>query len=236
MDIEQVDLKVRESLPSKFSKTIGDELVGKIDALIIQDSELKDSVFDNLVDFKEILLEGSVRIDSFINATLYTSYYLMGKPRIQSFTKVFPARVAKFEKEGKTTGTINNIVGAYHRSKLVQRMLGQCQMPSYVMFRNVFFKAVKTQVEIMEDPNVSPTVRQKAACSLMGHLKEPEVQKVEIDVSHKEEGIDIIKELMTATKDLAISQSMAISEGTKTASEIAHSNIINAEYVEKVDE
>ena len=234
MELEEVDIKVKDCLPSKFAEIVGDELIDKIDALILQDSEIKDTIFENLIDFKEIAMGGGIKVDSFVNATLYVSYYLLGKTKTDSFTKVYPGRIDRFNKEGKSIGTINNIIGGYHRSKLVQTMLGQCQMPSYVMFRNVFFKAVKIQVEIMEDDNVSATVRQKAACSLMGHLKEPEIQKVELDVNHKsDDGVDIIKELLNATKGLAQSQSVAISDGSKTAGDIANSDIIDADYVEK---
>ena len=236
MELQEVDAKVKQCLPNKFAEIIGDELIDKIDALILQDSEIKDNIFENLVDFKEILMAGNIKVDSFVNSTLYVSYYLLGKTRADSFTKVYPGRIARFNKEGKSIGTINNIINGYHRSKLVQNMLGQCQMPSYVMFRNVFFKAVKVQVEIMEDDDVSATVRQKAACSLMGHLKEPEIQKVELDVTHKEEGTDIIKELLNATKKLAVTQGLAISNGSKTAKEIANSDIVDAEYEEKGNE
>ena len=87
----------------------------------------------------------------------------------------------------------------------------------------------------MEDTNVSATVRQKAACSLMGHLKEPEVQKMELEVTHNSE-MDMIKELMNATKVLVNTQRKAIESGDMDAGEIAHSSIIEGEFEEKGDE
>jgi hypothetical protein len=232
MELHEINTKMGDLLPEKYAGNLSRDILNKLDLLIKQDSELEDSVFDNLVSFKDVLLEGKFGVSSFINATLFVSYYLLGHSKRSSYSKVFPDRLVRYEEEGKSVSSINKIIDSYYRGVLVQRLLGQCLMPSHVMFRNVFYKAIKTQVDIMEDAGVSPTVRQRAADSLMGHLKEPEVQKVEVDVNDRSSN-DMVKELMKATKSLARSQKEAIESGVKGAEEIAHSTIIEGEYSEK---
>jgi len=204
----------------------------KITMLLEQDVELRTNLFDNLVVFKNVLQEGNYTIDNFINASLYVSYTALGVTKISSYAKVYPIRMARFNSEGKSPKAISNIVNAFNRSVLVQKLLAEFQMPSHVMFRNVFYKAVATQEAILDDPKVSATVKQKAACSLMGHLKEPEIQQMEIAVTNTGES-DMIKDLLAASNKLANEQIRAIKEGRSDAKDIAHSNIIEGEFNEK---
>jgi len=232
MDLNIIKDNLGNTIPDKYMENISRDILDKLDLLINEDSELEDTLFDNLVNFKEILMRGKTNVKSFVNATLFVSYYLLGNSKTVSYSKVFPERLLKFNSESKSNTNINNTITAYFRSVLVQQLLNQCMMPSHVMFRNVFFEAVKVQVDIMQDDKVSSTVRQKAACSLMGHLKEPEVQKVELEVTSNSE-VDMIKELMKATNSLAKQQKEAITDGQLSSIEIAHSDIIEGVYNEK---
>jgi hypothetical protein len=234
MDLCEVKDKVIECIP-KLEDRISRKLLDKVHNLLDQDLELRTNLFDNLDIFKKVYLEGSYRVDSFINASLYVSYTQLGFTKISSYERVYPDRIARLIQDGRTHKAISNLVNAYNKSVLVQKLLGEFQMPSYVMFRDVFYKAVAAQEEILDDPKVSATVKQKAACSLMGHLKEPEVQKVELEVNDKRES-SMIKDLLEASNKLANEQIRAIKEGRSNAQEVAHSAIVEGEFSEKKQE
>jgi hypothetical protein len=75
----------------------------------------------------------------------------------------------------------------------------------------------------------SEKVRTDAANSLLGHLKMPEVAKVELDVNVKED--DSIDELRRSTLELVEQQRKMIQAGAMKAGDIAKQKVVVGEVV-----
>ena len=77
----------------------------------------------------------------------------------------------------------------------------------------------------------SEKVRSDAANSVLNTLRPPETKKLELDITHKDDGT--LEALRQATQALVDQQADAIANGTATAGQIAAYRVIEAE---KVDE
>jgi len=77
----------------------------------------------------------------------------------------------------------------------------------------------------------SEKVRSDAANSLLTHLKQPEAQKIELDIGVKEDSS--INALRASTMELVAQQKMMLKAGAMHAQEVAHSKlIIDADFEE----
>ena len=111
---------------------------------------------------------------------------------------------------------------AYHKSKLVSKILEQSLIPSWVLNQDLYQKALNVQAELMVHAN-SEKVRSDAANSILTHLKPPETQKIQLDVGVKED--NMLTALKQQTLELIAAQKAALMAGATTISDIANSRL-----------
>ena len=107
----------------------------------------------------------------------------------------------------------------------------QSLVPSWVLNQDMYQSALNTQAELMLTAN-SEKVRSDAANSILTHLKQPETQKVELDVNVKQDSS--ISQLRDATMKLVAQQREALRAGAVDAQEIAHSPVVIEGEAEEV--
>ena len=212
----------RSALPTQVRKNISQEMVDNINQLI-QDPEMREIYRDNLVSYANVLQQGKFKVSSYLDAVRYVSYKLMGDTNIKAYSKAFPDKIARFEAQGVASKDIASYVTAYNKSKLVTLILEQSLVPTWVLNQDLYQKALNVQAELMLTAK-SEKVRSDAANSLLSHLKQPETQKLQIDMGVAEDST--IDALRQSTMALVAQQREMLKAGMMQAQDVAHSKII----------
>jgi hypothetical protein len=224
LTIEQFKL----ALPDKVKKSVNQELIDQINKTL-GEPELFENYRDNLLSYTKVMQDGRFKVNEYVNAVKYVSNKLMGCTNIEAYSRTFPDKMQRFSAQGVAAKDIASYVTAYNKSKLVNLIYEQTLIPSYVLNQDLYQKALNVQADLMINAN-SEKVRTDAANSLLTHLKQPEVKKVELDIGIKEDSS--IAQLRQATLELARHQRLTIEAGQSSAQEVAHSRVVAAEVVE----
>lgn len=209
------------ALPDKVKKSVNQELVDQINTTL-SDPEMYETYRDNLLSYTKVMADGRFKVSNYVDAVKYVSHKLMGCTNIEAYVKTFPDKYQRFVRQGVNSKDIASYVTAYNKSKLVNLIFEQTLIPSYVLNQDLYQKALNVQAELMITAK-SEKVRSDAANSLLSHLKMPETQKVELDVSVKEDGS--IAALRATTLELARQQRLMVEAGAMNAQQVAHSKL-----------
>ena len=212
----------RQALPDKVKKSINQELIDQINTTL-SDPDMYEAYRDNLLSYTKVMSDGRFKVAEYINAVKYVSHKLMGCTNIEAYSKTFPDKIARFTAQGVAPKDIASYVTAYNKSKLVNLIMAQTLIPSYVLNQDLYQKALNVQAELMVSAK-SEKVRSDAANSLLTHLKIPETQKVELEIGVKEDSA--ISALRATTMELARQQRMMLEAGAMNAQEVAHSRLV----------
>lgn len=212
----------KAALPDKVKKSINQELIDSINQTL-SDPDMYETYRDNLLSYASVMADGRFKMESYISAVKYVSHKLMGASNIAAYIKTFPDKYQDFLNRGVETKDIASYVTAYNKSKLVNLIMEQTLIPSYVLNQDLYQKALNVQAELMLTAK-SEKVRSDAANSLLTQLKMPEVNKVQLDVNVKEDGS--IAALRESTLELVRQQKLMVQAGAMSAKEVAHSKLV----------
>lgn len=212
----------KQVLPDKFKKTVNQELIDQINTTL-GDPNLFEIYRDNLMGYVAVLNDGRYKITDYVNAVKYCSHKIMGSTNIDAFIKTFPTRYSGYLANGTSQKDIASYITAYNKTKLVNTIMEQSLIPSWVLNQDLYQKAINVQADLMLSAN-SEKVRSDAANSLLNHLKPPEVQKVELAIGLKKD--TVLDELKQTLFDLALTQQKVIEAGVVPLAQIAQQHII----------
>ena len=217
---------LKKSLPSKYKRSVNDDLLEHINT-ILDHPELYDDYRNNFLTYISVIQDGKYKLDDYLNAIKYCTHKLMGESNINSFVKTFPNRYQSMIAKGYTAKEMSAHVAMYNKNKLVNTILEQTMIPTWVLNQDLYQKAINVQADLMLNA-MSEKVRSDAANSLLVHLKPPEVKKVELDVCIKQN--DEIEALRNITAELASQQRRMIEAGVITAKQNAETKLITKVY------
>jgi hypothetical protein len=220
--------EVSNVVPPNLKSAVTQQLVDNLNQ-IAADPAVAEQIRNNFVSYSTVLKEGKFKLEDYLSAVMYVSYKLMGQSNVDAYALTHPARYQRLVQMGTSSKDIAAYVTAYNKGKLVNLILEQSLVPTWVLNAHIFQEAINIQADIMRDPTISPKVRTEAANSLMTHLKRPEAAKAKLDITVKDESG--VNELKQALRDLAMKQVDSIQSGTSVA-QIAASPIIEAGVVE----
>lgn len=212
----------QSALPDKVRRSVNQELIDKINSTL-SDPDMYEAYRDNLLSYTRVMADGRFKVSEYINAVKYVSHKLMGCTNLDAYSKTFPDKITRFTTQGVVAKDIASYVTAYNKSKLVNLIMEQTLIPSYVLNQDLYQKALNVQAELMVTAN-SEKVRCDAANSLLTHLKMPETQKVELNIGVKEDSA--IAALRESTLALARQQRLMVEAGQMNAQEVAHSKLV----------
>lgn len=222
----------KQALPPQVRRSVNQEIVDNINSLIT-DPEMREIYRENLVSYSSVLQQGKFKLSNYLDAVRYVSYKLMGDTNIAAYTKAFPDKIDRFEKQGVAKKDIASYVTAYNKSKLVNLIYEQSLVPTWVLNQDLYQKALNVQAELMLTAK-SEKVRSDAANSLLTQLKQPETQKVQLDLGVAED--KTIDALRQSTMELVAAQRAALQAGAMQAQEVAHSKlVVDAEFEDVTD-
>ena len=207
-----------EILPSHLRSSATQELADLINQMNL-DTETLDEVRGNLLTYSKVMQEGKYKLEDYLNATVYVTHKLMGYNNREAYVRTFPDRYQALVAKGATEKDISAYVAAYHRGKLVNQIMEKTLIPIHVLYQDAFHAALRKQLQLMDDPNVSFRVQREAADSVLQHTRPPEVKHLELKVGlDQENGLGALKEQMN---QLAATQKKLIEEGHMTSAAVA---------------
>lgn len=219
---------LQRALPDKFRTHLPDELVERINN-VLDDPEYAQIYRDNFLAYASVLQEGRYKMEEYLNAVKYCSHKLMGKSNIASYILVFPDRYNEMVNKGYGQKDIASFVTSYNKGKLVNAIMEQSIIPSWIINQDLHQKAINVLADLMMNAN-SEKVRADSANSLLVHLKPPEIKKVELDIGVKaNKEIDDMKTLLA---ELSAKQLQLIDTGVVSVVDVAETKILEAGYKE----
>lgn len=220
--------EVERALPANLKSAVTDQLVDSINN-IAADPMVAEQIRNNFISYTGVMKDGKFKTEDYVSAVAYVSYKLMGYSNQDAYIRTFPQRYQTLVAKGTTARDISAYVSAYNKGKLVNLIMEQCLVPTWVLNQDLFQKAINTQAELMLDVNVSPKVRSDAANSIMTHLKKPDTKNFQISMDVNESsGLNELKESL---KNLAELQLKLIDEGVETKL-IAGSPLVEGSFKE----
>lgn len=201
---------LKATLPKAMQSSATQEWADHINAIVL-DPEVAEEVRNNFLSYTKVLQEGKFKTESYLDAVTYVTHKLMGYSNQDAYIRTFPQRYQTLVARGISAKDLSAYVAAYHSNKLVNLILEQSIVPSWLLNRDVYQRAINTQFELMTDVDVSAKVRSDAANSILTHLKQPEAQKVELEVGVKQSGG--VADLMATMRQLAKQQQELIQAG-----------------------
>jgi len=232
MDQEAIE-QLKKGLPATLKKSVNQALIDKINTTL-NDPDMYETYRENLLSYTKVMSEGKFKVSSYIDAVKYVSHKLMNKTNMDAFKATFPDKIQRWVTQGVAPKDMASYVAAYNKSKLINLIMEQTLIPSWVLNQDLYQKALNVQAELMMSAN-SEKVRSDAANSILTHLKQPETQKMELQVSQKEDSS--LQALRDSTMELVRQQKLAMQSGAMNAQEVAHSRlVIDGEAEEVSDE
>lgn len=218
---------VQRALPSHLKRTVSQNLVDELNN-IDKDPEVAATIRENFISYTKVLQEGRFKTEDYLNAVKYASFKLMGDSNQDAYFKTFPQRHHALVARGATPQEISAYVSMYSKGKLVNLILEQTLVPTWVLNADVYQKAINCLATEMATAR-SEMVRVQAANAILTHLKKPEAvgPLINIDMGNQTG----INELRDTLSQLAKTQKELIEKGVSTK-EIAAQSIVDAEVVE----
>lgn len=214
---------VARALPGNLKSAATDQLADMINQ-ISTDPLIAEQIRDNFLSYTSVLKDGKFKVEDYLNAVAYCSYKLMGDSNQDAYFKTFPQRYANLVAAGRTPKEISSYVAAYAKGQLVNKIMEQTLVPSWVLNQHMYQAALNTQFKIMTDEDVSPKVRSDAADSLLTHLAKPKEVGPLINIDMGE--TSGMNELKDALARMAQQQQTLINAGVSTK-EIAAQDIVD---------
>lgn len=201
--------ELKQALPPALRGNATQEFADRVNQ-IAEDPDVAREVRNNFLAYKRILTEGAYKTEDYLNAVAYCTFKLMGLSNKDSYINTFPERYQRLTAEGRSSKEIAAYIASYNSNKLVCTILEQAVIPVWLLNRDIYQSAINTQALLMQTAD-SELVRTQAANSLLLHLKQPEIKKVELDVNLKGGGgLDELKDTMAR---LAETQAELIAAG-----------------------
>lgn len=212
---------IEKALPANLKNAVTPDLVAKLNS-VTMDQVVAENVRENFISYTGVLRDGKFKTEDYLNAVTFVSYRLMNHSNKDSYIKTFPERYVQLLKDGRSDKDIAAYVSGYAKGKLVNMILEQSLVPTWVLNQDLFQKALNTQAEIMSDPLVLARDRVAAANSILTHLTKPKEAGPLVNIDMRENsGMNELKNTLTA---LAQEQGRLIQQGV-TAKEIVGRSI-----------
>lgn len=212
----------KQVVPNQFKACVSQELIDQINQTL-SDPDMYETYRDNLLGYAHVMREGKFKMEDYINAIKYCSHKIMGASNIDAYVKTFPDKYQAMLSAGKNAKDISSFVTSYNKNKLVNLILEQSMIPSWVLNQDMYQKALNHQLFLMLNAK-SEKVQSDAANSILVHLKPPEVTKVELDIGlKKDSAMDDLKQNLA---ELALMQKQFISAGVTQVKDLAQQKLV----------
>lgn len=213
-------LEIEQAVPANLKNAITQQFVDTVNN-VVQDPLVAEQVRENFITYSSVLRDGKYKTQDYLNAVVYVSFKMMNDSNLDAWCKTFPQRHAALVAAGKSKKDISSHVSMYAGNKLVNAILEQSFIPTWVLNRDVQQKAVNHLADLMMNAQ-SEKVQCDAASALLTHLAKPKEvgPLVNINVSETS-GMNEMKDML---ERMALQQ-QALIAGGQTTKDIAGQRI-----------
>ena len=174
-----------------------------------------------------------INLQDYLNAALFVTYRNMGDTKTKAYTKVFPDRVQRMQREGQSMAHLSSYADIYSKNQCVIDIQAKMLLPTHIVCHDLFYEAMRVTADIMNDDKVSSKVRVEAANNIMSHTKQPEIKKQELSIKINES--NEIEQLKQALFELSSKQRDDIIEGNYSVVDVIEQNIYSEEEEEEYE-
>ena len=147
---ESVDLQtLRDALPAKLKNSVSQEMLDRV--IQSTEPELCNQLKENFIGYTSVLLDGKFKAEDYLYAIKYVTYKLLGYTNKDSYIKTFPDRYTKLKAQGLKDDEISGYIAGYNKNKLVNLILEQTLVPTWVLNQDIYQEAINTQARLMRD-------------------------------------------------------------------------------------
>ena len=214
---------VKRALPGNLASLASQSLVDTLNAIAYDPDEAQ-AIRENFITYTGVLKYGKYKTLDYMNAVKFVSYKLMDMSDQDAYFKTFPDKHARWLAEGKDKRWISGHISMFKKGKLVQAIMEQSLVPTWVLNAHLHQKALNVQADLMQNAT-SELVRTQAANSLLTHLAKPKEVGPLINLDMRDSSG--VKELKDTLAALAQGQLAAIQSGVPTR-DIAAQNLVRA--------
>lgn len=176
--------EVVEKFPEK-KRTITQELVDYLNEANSDPAFDGDGFMNNLLTYKDVMLNGSASIKDFVNAMRFCAYLeACDDNATEAYKKARMDSPWVQERMNAKSGSkayneLTHVASRYRKeNKLVRQILTQTDMPLYLMFQGSRYRAVSVlEKEMLTAPFSKDRIA--AADKLLSHVKPPDNQQIE---------------------------------------------------------
>lgn len=217
--------QVEKAVPPNLKSAITPQFVDTLNNLS-SDPVMAEQMRENFMSYTNVLKEGRFKTEDYLSAVMYVSYKLMNYTNLDAWGRTFPNRYQALVSRGTSSKDIAAHVSAYNKGKLVNLIMEQTLVPSWVLNQDLYQKALNVQADLMANA-MSEKVRSDAANSILTHLAKPKDNiNTQINIGIGENsGMNELRETLSK---LAEQQQQLINQGVSTKS-IAAQTIIDVE-------
>lgn len=217
---------VSRALPANLKKSATQTLVDTLNN-VSTDPEMAEAIRENFLSYTKVLTEGRFKVEDYLNAVKYVSFKLMNYTNKEAYFRTFPQRYQELIANGADEKTVSAYVSMYAKGKLVNLILEQTLVPSWVLNQDKYQKAINRLAHLMTTAR-SEMVQVTAANALVTHLTKPKEAGPLVNINLNEQsGMNELKDTLSR---LAKQQKELIERGVPTK-EIAAQSIVEAEVV-----
>jgi hypothetical protein len=222
---------VKRALPQHLRASVTQQIVDSLNQ-ISADPIMAENIRDNFVGYSAILKEGKFKTEDYISAVAYVSFKLMGYNNEDSYARAFPGRYANLLAKGTSKKDISAYVSAYHRGKLVNLIMEQSLVPTWVLNQDLHQKALNQLADLMIHAK-SEKVQADSAIGLLNALKKPDARgdfQISLDVNESAG----MQEMRSMLGQLAQQQRSLIEQGEMKTIDVAATRLV-LDNVDKID-
>ena len=219
--------ELKEVVPKQHRTKVSQSFVDTLNTMV-KDPQMAEVYQKNIITYSHVLQDGRFKLTDYFNAVLFVSYKMMGLSSMAAYQKVFPDKCRDMVNRNVSAKDMQAYASTFNKNKLVTLIYEQTLIPDHIMYASVRHRAIAAQANLLNSTN--EYVVQKAADSLMNHLKAPESAKISSEMGAKDTGV--LADLSEALNRLSNQQSIAIQSGSLSAKQIAHAAIIEGELDE----
>ncbi|AZO51842.1 hypothetical protein EJ073_09680 [Mesorhizobium sp. M4B.F.Ca.ET.058.02.1.1] len=214
---------LKRALPSHLRASVTPNLVNTLNQ-ISTDPIVAENIRENFISYTAVLKDGKFKTEDYLSAVAYVSFKLMGHSNEDAYARTFPQRYAALIAKGASKKDISAYVSAFARGKLVNLVLEQSLVPTWVLNQDIHQKAINHLANLMVNAN-SEKVQAEAAIGLLTHLKKPEVKGGDLKITIDDNSG--MREMRDMLGRLAQQQRELIESGQMKTIDVAASRLIN---------
>lgn len=214
---------VKHALPTHLRASATQAMADTLNN-ISTDPLIAQNIRDNFVGYSAIMKEGKFKTEDYIHAVAYVSFKLMGHTNEDAYARTFPQRYAALVAKNTSKKDISAYVSAFHRGKLVNLVMEQSLVPTWILNQDLHQKALNRLADLMQNA-ASEKVQSDSAIGLLNALKKPDA-KGDFQINLNTPESSGMKEMRDMLGQLATQQRKMIELGEMKTIDVAGARLV----------